>query len=129
MSHLWKLKDTKELVENLREKEKKSTPVVGWYDHVDTVRGPWNRWFKVLNPETERQEGTKYPHTLPPGSDDVAYCAAAMNAGPHLIEAYDRLTDILNCIEKGEFKNGEKALREEMRSLACNVLSEVGFYE
>lgn len=88
-----------EIIKRLKELKAKSTPVVGWYPHTDTVRGPWNRWFQVLNPETHRENGG-HPHTLPPGSDDVEYCAAAMTHAPELIKGFQTLVgDVKSSVD------------------------------
>jgi hypothetical protein len=46
-----------EKIEALLEAQAKSTPVVAWYAHTEdlTIRGPWNRWFKVSGPTFEHQ--------------------------------------------------------------------------
>jgi len=78
----------KELIKELKILKLNSTRVVAWYDHGDTVRGPWNRWFRVENPERNRQGKD---NVVPPGSADTAYCAAAMNAVPDLIKEIEKL--------------------------------------
>ncbi len=69
----------------LKELEKKSTQVVGWYANGHTVRGPFHRWFEVtkVSPEYEKHVGRM--------EDDVAYAAAAMNYLPKLIERIEQL--------------------------------------
>jgi len=73
----------------LKELEKNSTQVVGWYANGGTVRGPFCRWFEVTQvaPEYEKNVGT--------ATDDVKYCAAAMNYLPKLIERVEELEALL----------------------------------
>lgn len=73
----------------LKELEKKSTQVVGWYANGHTVRGPFCRWFEVtkVDPQYEKNVGTM--------TDDVAYAAAAMNYLPKLIERIEQLEEQL----------------------------------
>ena len=35
----------KETLSELKAICERSSKVVAWYDHYETVRGPWNRWF------------------------------------------------------------------------------------
>ena len=69
----------------LKELEKSSTQVVGWYANGGTVRGPFNRWFEVTAVAPE------YEKNVASSTDDVAYCAAAMNYLPKLIERIEEL--------------------------------------
>lgn len=69
----------------LKDLEKNSTQVVGWYANGHTVRGPFHRWFEVTKvaPEYEKNVGSM--------EDDVRYAAAAMNYLPKLIERIEEL--------------------------------------
>jgi len=73
----------------LKELEKNSTQVVGWYANGGTVRGPFCRWFEVTKvaPEHDKDVGT--------AEADVRYCAAAMNYLPKLVERIEELEAIL----------------------------------
>lgn len=78
----------------LKELEKKSTQVVGWYaDYDGQVRGPFNRWFNVTEVAPEYQ---KYCGSA---ADDAKFAAAAMNYLPKLIERIEQLEEQL-AIEK-----------------------------
>jgi hypothetical protein len=69
----------------LKDLEKNSTQVVGWYAHPGNVRGPFNRWFNVtpVDPQYQKHCGT--------AEDDCKYAAAAMNYLPKLIERIEQL--------------------------------------
>lgn len=69
----------------LKELEKNSTQVVGWYANGHTVRGPFHRWFEVTKVAAEYE---KYVGTM---EADVQYAAAAMNYLPKLIERIEQL--------------------------------------
>lgn len=79
-----------------------ATPVNAWYAHPfeKQVRGPWCRWFQASGPFEKRMNP---PHPSRPGErvahaaieDDVAYCAAAMNMVPVLLNEIDRLREDL----------------------------------
>lgn len=75
----------------LKELEKKSTQVVGWYarGHAGQIRGPFCRWFNVteVNPQYEKYVGS--------AADDAAYAAAAMNYLPELIKRIEQLEEQL----------------------------------
>lgn len=74
---------TKELRDQLRELESKSTRVVAWYAHSEEVRGPFHRWFTCseVNPEYKNQVAWQ--------SDDCQFAAAAMNNLLPLLDALD----------------------------------------
>lgn len=77
-----------EVIAELKELKEKSTPVVAWYDHGETVRGPFGRWFRIEQPEQEIQhDKVVRAH----GFNDAAYCAAALNQVPRLITEIERL--------------------------------------
>lgn len=83
-------KITPEDLQMLKELEKKSTQVVGWYaNYGGQVRGPFCRWFEATEvaPEYEKNVGTR--------EDDAKYCAAAMNYLPKLIERIEELETLL----------------------------------
>lgn len=87
---------TEKLVE-LRKLAEKSSKVVRWYAHGGsdgTVRGPYMRWFKCLEIEPE------YRQYMASVTDDVEYCAAAMNELPRLIESLEVAIKALDDIEK-----------------------------
>jgi hypothetical protein len=69
--------------EQLRELITKSTPVVGWWEHTSTIRGPWHRWFTCELGTDEKGEH------LAPVEDDVRFAAAAMNNLVHLLDELD----------------------------------------
>lgn len=69
--------------EELRLLIEKSTPVVGWWEHGGTIRGPWHRWFNCqLGTDTNGEH-------LAPVEDDVKFAAAAMNNLVHLLDELD----------------------------------------
>lgn len=83
-------KITPEDLQMLKELEKKSTQVVGWYaDYGGQIRGPFNRWFNVTEvaPEYKQHCGS--------ASDDAKFAAAAMNYLPKLIERIEQLEEQL----------------------------------
>ena len=70
----------------LKDLEKKSTQVVGWYaNYGGQVRGPFNRWFNVTEvaPEYQKHCGS--------AEDDAKFAAAAMNYLPVLIKRIEEL--------------------------------------
>jgi len=74
----------------LKELEKSSTQVVGWYaDHGGQVRGPFNRWFNVT------EVAPKYQQHCGSASDDAKFAAAAMNYLPKLVERIEELEALL----------------------------------
>ncbi len=81
-----------QLIKELKLLKLNSTDVVCWRSCCDTVRGPFNRWFQVLNPDRKIQgKDIIVAH----GSNDAKYCAAAMNAVPDLIIEIERLNELL----------------------------------
>lgn len=79
-------KITTEDLQMLKELEKKSTQVVGWYSHHrGQVRGPFCRWFNVTEVAPE------YQKNVADAGDDANYAAAAMNYLPKLIERIEEL--------------------------------------
>lgn len=71
----------------LKDLEKKSTQVVGWYanGYGGQIRGPFNRWFNVTEvaPEYQKHCGS--------AADDAQFAAAAMNYLPILIKRIEEL--------------------------------------
>ena len=57
-------------IEELIELKSKSTRVVAWYAHSESVRGPWCRWFLIQNGD-ENHVAPKY--------DDARFAAMALN--------------------------------------------------
>ena len=86
---------TKEERQKLRELANKSTPVNAWYAHNESVRGPFNRWFKCseVNPEYKK-------HVSEP-EDDCKFAAAAMNNLVPLLNYIDYLEE-LNALDENE---------------------------
>lgn len=70
-------------LEELKVLMDKATDVVNWYPHMEvegaTVRGPWNRWFRVNDIDYGKEHVSS-------ALDDAKYAAAAMNALPDLIK-------------------------------------------
>lgn len=83
-------KITPAILVELRELEKNSTQVVGWYsDYGGQIRGPFNRWFNVTEVADE------YKKHCGSASDDARFAAAAMNAMPALLDYIQKLEEML----------------------------------
>ena len=69
---------------------------MAWYAHTyeKQVRGPWNRWFQVLEPhesETTAHSGL----VRADAADDVEWAAFAMNNLPRFRAALEITTNVL----------------------------------
>ena len=67
-------KITPKVLADLRELEKKSTQVVGWYsDYGGQIRGPFNRWFNVTQvaPEYQKHCGTAEDDAQEAAGEDI----------------------------------------------------------
>jgi hypothetical protein len=104
-------------LKKLREILDKSTPVVAWYAHEydNTVRGPWNRWFKIDGPtEPEVQNGRVCRASA---ENDVKYAAMALTEFPRLLDCLGRAMSQLSngCFNQYPFVN---SIPEKYRDLA-----------
>jgi hypothetical protein len=77
------------LIQALREAKSKSTPVVSWYVHTHdrTIRGPFCRWFQILEPETEEIQRGKVCRAS--FEHDLEYFASAANELPKLLKVLE----------------------------------------
>lgn len=82
-------------IDKLKELYAKSTHAVSWYAHNTEVRGPFHRWFIVEKGDEQGNKGA-----LADQWDDAAYCAAAMNSVPHLINRIAALEAKLKSAEE-----------------------------
>jgi hypothetical protein len=101
-------------IPELKELEKNSTQVVGWYAHPGQVRGPFCRWFEVTQvaPQYEKHVATQ--------SDDAAYCAAAMNNLPHVIQMLERADKALGVAMDALRKQGLQSVIRKMEDIIKN---------
>lgn len=100
-------------IPELKELEKNSTQVVGWYGHKypGQVRGPFCRWFEVTDvaPEYEKHVASK--------ADDALYCAAAMNNLPYLIEMLEKADKALGVAMDALRKQGLQGVVRKMEEI------------
>lgn len=101
-------------IEELKELEKNSTQVVGWYSHPGQVRGPFCRWFEItpVAPEYEKHVATQ--------SDDSKYCAAAMNNLPYLIQMIERSNKALAIANDALRKQGLQSIVRKIEETIKN---------
>ena len=83
-------------LEALKELEKKSTQVVGWYSNyanLGQVRGPFGRWITVSD------VAPPYSNNVADVADDARYIEAAINMVPYLIEDIEKLQEKIKQLE------------------------------
>lgn len=118
----WKPAITKEVREQLRVLESKSTPVVAWYAHTDEVRGPFGRWLTCSNVSPEYQKHVAWKN------DECAFAAAAMNNLLSLLDALDNLEAENTKLRKALAHKGSCDCGpgyENFRCVACTTLEEL----
>lgn len=102
-------------LDELKELIKKSTKVVNWYAHgydgqegfSASVRGPFNRWFKVSTVSEDYKKDVAY------AGDDAEYCAAAMNSLPFLVDRIEKTDSIF------------EALKRDIRNVREDIIAEI----
>ena len=98
----------------------KSTKVVNWYVHSNTVRGPFGRWFTVSERLENWKAGDLAYHT-----DDVAFASAAMNNLEQLLDKSESLEKAKQCLEECSDIFGVMQNKEAHQEMVETVLNEI----